>query len=97
MTRIGSSKILFRANYNLWTIPASCGRPSPCHFPADATQLTSDGTQETQDSEPSWTSSTAPLIAPASAGGGGAGGGGSVIPAATGSRRGGRRRREGER
>jgi len=88
---LGTSQIMFEADYNLWTIPASCGvsgAPSnPCHFPADAHQLTFDGTKESADTEPSWTSSTAPFVAPAAPGspagaGSSTGSGNSGTPAA---------------
>jgi hypothetical protein len=78
---IGSSELVFSAEDNLWTIPASCGvagAPSkPCHFPQDATQLTFDGTTPSPDGEPSWTSATTPIVsAPASSSGTGASGAG---------------------
>jgi hypothetical protein len=55
---IGSAKIMFSADGNLYTIPASC---VGCSFPADATQLISGAT------EASWTSQ----VIDASSGGGG--------------------------
>lgn len=58
---IGSSEIVFGAQGNIWAIPASCGTEgTPCEFPANATQLTTDG----HDAYPSWTSSTQPLVPP---------------------------------
>ena len=78
---IGNSTIVFAAEDNLWTIPASCGSGgTPCQFPRDATRLTSDGTAAAPDVEPSWTSSTATLGVASGGGtaatGGGATGGG---------------------
>ena len=65
---LGTSKLVFSADDNLWTIPASCGSGGgPCQFPRDATQLTTDGSAAAPNLEPSWTSSTAPLSATPSA------------------------------
>jgi hypothetical protein len=59
---IGSSRIAFTADHNIWSIPASCGKGgTPCKFPQDATQLTFDGTESQADASPSWTSSTQSL------------------------------------
>jgi hypothetical protein len=76
---IGSSEIVFAAQGDIWTIPAGCGTDgTPCEFPANATQLTSDG----QDGSPSWTSSTQSLVPPAaSSGGSGTSSGSSPGPA----------------
>jgi hypothetical protein len=66
----GQGSIVFGADYNLWSIPARCwatpAGPTPepnCHFPGDATQLTSDGSAAAPDASPAWTSSTAPITA----------------------------------
>jgi len=65
---IGNSTIVFAAEGNIWMIPATCGSDgTPCEFPANATRLTSDG----KDGSPSWTSSTQPLVPPATNSGGG--------------------------
>ncbi len=54
---LGNGKVLFSAENNLWTIPASCGSGgTPCAFPQDATQLTTDGSQSAPDTSPAWTS-----------------------------------------
>ena len=48
---VGAGTIVFAAQGNIWSIPASC---NACSFPANATQLTTDG----QDGAPAWTSAT---------------------------------------
>jgi hypothetical protein len=64
---IGNSTIIFSANDNLWTIPATCGQNgTPCQFPQDAHQLTTDGTDQSRNTASSWTSATSSL-APSSA------------------------------
>jgi hypothetical protein len=74
---LGTSRLVFSAEGNLWTIPASCGAGgTPCQFPGDATRLTSDGTAAAPDAEPSWTSATATIGAVSGGGTGTAGGGG---------------------
>lgn len=52
---IGQTEIVFEAENNLWEIPASCNL---CTFPANAKQLTTDGTSAAPDSGPTWTSKT---------------------------------------
>jgi hypothetical protein len=52
---VGANEIVFAAENNLWSIPTSC---NPCTFPAQAHQLTTDGTAAAPDSDPSWTSQT---------------------------------------
>jgi hypothetical protein len=52
---VGANEIVFAAENNLWSIPTSC---DPCTFPAQAHQLTTDGTAAAPDSDPSWTSQT---------------------------------------
>ena len=63
---VGADRIVFSAGKNLWSIPAAC---DACAFPGDATQLTTDGA----DDSPVWTS--AALIGGSSGGSGGSGGG----------------------
>jgi hypothetical protein len=71
LTFVGNNELVFSANNNLWSIPASCwqtpagtGTPTPdCGtfpgaLPKGATQLTHDGTASAPDGEPAWTSST---------------------------------------
>lgn len=80
---LGTARIAFAAEGNLWTIPASCGSGGvPCQFPRDATRLTSDGTAAAPDTEPSWTSSTATIGG--TSGAGAAGGAGTGTPAEAG-------------
>jgi hypothetical protein len=55
---MGTSKIVFSQNGNIYTIPTSCGNPAPCTV-ANATALTTDG----GSSEPAWTSATTPIAA----------------------------------
>lgn len=91
---LGAATLVFSAEGNLWTIPASCGSGgTPCQFPRDATRLTGDGTAAAPDTEPSWTSSTATLDAGSGAGtgatGDGAGGGGAAAGAPVKARAGG--------
>lgn len=84
---LGTSRIVFSAEGNLWTIPASCGAGgTPCQFPGDATRLTNDGTAAAPDAEPSWTSSTATIgvVSDAGAGGGGAAAAGGGVGAGAG-------------
>jgi hypothetical protein len=64
---LGSGSIVFSAQDNIWTIPASC---NGCVFPTDATQLTTDG----QSAGPAWTSAA---VAPAGSGSGSGGSSGS--------------------
>jgi hypothetical protein len=72
---IGTSKIIFSANDNLWTIPASCGQNgTPCSFPQDATQLTTDGTDQSRNTASSWTSATSSLAPPSACTGSNCGG-----------------------
>jgi hypothetical protein len=54
---VGANTIVFGAEGDIWSIPASC---NACAFPAGATALTRDG----QDADPAWTS--APLSNPGS-------------------------------
>lgn len=81
---LGGDRIIFTYERNLWTIPASC---DGCTFAAAATQVTTDGTADSPNADPAWTSD--PLVVPAGgggsggSGGGGAGGGGGVTPADT--------------
>jgi hypothetical protein len=76
---VGNNEIVFSADNNLWSIPASCwATPSPTApkcgtFPSGATQLTHDGDSTNPNAEPAWTSSTTPITA---FGGGGNNGGG---------------------
>ncbi|MGH2873110.1 MAG: hypothetical protein ACRDL5_11700, partial [Solirubrobacteraceae bacterium] len=72
LTFVGDARLVFSAENNLWSIPASCwataaspSAPAPdCGtFPAGATQLTRDGSASAPDLDPSWTSSTAPIAA----------------------------------
>jgi hypothetical protein len=58
---VGTSRIVFEANNNLWSIPASCNK---CAWPSAATQLTTDGTSSAPDNAPTWTSTTTPLTPP---------------------------------
>ena len=66
---VGESELVFGASYNLYEIPARCWSVDPggaepnCHFPQDATQLTSDGSAATPDTDPAWTASTTPIAA----------------------------------
>jgi hypothetical protein len=61
------SALVFGADSNLWTLPGRCwAAPAlapACSFPADAIQLTHDGTAETPNQEPAWTSVTTPIPA----------------------------------
>lgn len=80
ITFVGSNEIVFSADNNLWSIPASCWANSTTSNPPTANcgtfsptnpnvhQLTTDGTSTTPDTQPSWTSSTSPITA---VGGGG--------------------------
>lgn len=54
---VGAKTIVFGAQGNIWSIPASC---NACAFPAGATQLTNDG----QDADPSWTSAALSIPGP---------------------------------
>ncbi len=72
LTFVGNNELVFSANYNLWSIPASCwatpvNPSSPAAgcgtFPSGATQLTHDGNVTTPDTEPAWTSSATPIEA----------------------------------
>lgn len=83
LTFVGNNELVFSANYNLYSIPASCwatnttGSTANCSL-SQATQLTHDGTSSAPDMSPSWTSSTTPIAAfalPTTGGGGGSGGG----------------------
>lgn len=91
---VGGSALVFSADYNLYSLPARCwatpagaGVQPNCHFPQDATRLTSDGTATAPDTSPAWTSSTTPIAAIGTTGGGATGGG---ATAPTPSTRGGR-------
>lgn len=71
---IGTDRIIFTYERNLWTIPASCNL---CAFPGAATQLTTDGTDVQPNADPAWTGD--PLVGSTgggTSGGGTAGGGG---------------------
>ena len=87
----GNERILFPANGDIWSIPASC-TAATCSFPASATRLTTSG----QNENPSWTSAALRPPAPTttnpggggtntnpgtSPGGGGNGGGGTPVTA----------------
>ena len=52
---VGQNEIAFEAENNIWEVSAAC---SSCSFPADATQLTTDGTATAPDAYPAWTSQT---------------------------------------
>src|SRR5581483_10973995 len=56
---LGDTKIVFSAGGDLWTVPATCNQ---CQFPRDATRLTTDGSATSQNIEPTWTASTAPIL-----------------------------------
>src|SRR5581483_5495038 len=78
LTWVGTSELVFSANNNLWSIPSSCWATptnttatpitSNCTFPASAHPLTTDGNSTTPDTQPSWTSSTAMILAAGGAG-----------------------------
>ena len=53
----GPNEIVFadRADGNLWEVPANC---NACSFPANAHQLTTDGTASAGDGSPVWTGQT---------------------------------------
>lgn len=79
---VGDGELVFSADYNLYSLPARCWATpvgataqSNCHFPQDATPLTTDGTASAPDTSPAWTSSTTPIAALGSSGGGATGGG----------------------
>jgi hypothetical protein len=55
---MGNNGIVFAERGNIYTIPASCGTPSPCTI-SNAKALTTDG----KSSEPAWTSSATPIQA----------------------------------
>lgn len=55
------SRILFEAQGEIWSVPASC---TTCAFPSGATQLTSGG----DNHAPAWTSAALPARIPASSG-----------------------------
>jgi hypothetical protein len=65
--RFAGSKIVFDAHQvsgsaatgDIYTIPADCAVASGCTFPASATDLTNDASAD--NSDPAWTSATAPL------------------------------------
>jgi len=65
--RFAGSKIVFDAHQasgtkptgDIYTIPASCSIAGGCTFPASATDLTNDPSAD--NSDPAWTSATAPL------------------------------------
>jgi hypothetical protein len=65
--RFAGSKIVFDAHQvsgskptgDIYTVPASCAVAGGCTFPASATDLTNDPSAD--NSDPAWTSATAPL------------------------------------
>jgi hypothetical protein len=59
----GNDRVVFSAQGNLWSIPASC-TDATCSFPASATQLTHDDGSATKNLDPTWTS-VARIEAPA--------------------------------
>ncbi len=67
LTFADAGAVVFSAMNNLWSLPARCwAAPSTtpaCAFPADAVQLTHDGTAAAPDTQPAWTSSTTPIAA----------------------------------
>lgn len=82
---IGGDRVVFSAQGNLWTIPASC-TAATCTFPASATQLTHDDGSATQDLDPTWTSAARvePVDTPPPSGSGGQPGPGDGTPGTAG-------------